>query len=235
MNDALVPFACVHRATRWNARSRSHRSVTECSLPRRCRRAARCTGLPPCDTTVAAFALLRVGALLLGGYLLVVLVVAGALRTVDERGSSLVLDRLTLGLARGLFGAIGLGTFATTLAPAAGAQAAPSTVAAIREIDPPTAPTPVPAVIRALPDETAPTIPATIAPTSTPANEQYVVVAGESLWSIAAARMSEATGRTDLRDSEIVPYWRALVDAAALPNPNLLFVGQVIELPAVDA
>jgi nucleoid-associated protein YgaU len=63
--------------------------------------------------------------------------------------------------------------------------------------------------------------------------EQYPVAPGDSLWSIAAAHLHDVTGRDDVTDDEIARYWRTVIDANPLPNPNLLFVNQVIELPAV--
>jgi nucleoid-associated protein YgaU len=64
------------------------------------------------------------------------------------------------------------------------------------------------------------------------AGDLWSVAAGESMWSIAVTHLRDVHGR-DASDEEIATYWRQIVAANALPNPDLLFVGQVIELPAV--
>ncbi len=45
--------------------------------------------------------------------------------------------------------------------------------------------------------------------------------------------MSDVTGQADPGDDAIARYWRTVLDANDLANPDLLFVGQVIELPAI--
>jgi len=183
------------------------------------------------DPIVAVFALIRLCAWLSAAYLLVVVIVSGVVRAVDDRSGTALLDRVPLGLARGLFSVAGLGalSMATSLSPAS-AQTSPSDTAAIRAIDPPAAATPAAAAIRPVPDE--PPAP-TVAPSEPVANEEYVIAAGDSLWAVAEAHLGDVTGRGDLSDAEIANYWRAVIASNPLPNPNLLFVGQVIELPAV--
>src|SRR5262249_53582906 len=61
------------------------------------------------DASVAAFSLVRVGALVAGSYVLVVLVASGVVHAFGMRRGNQVIDRLTLGFARGLFGMLGLG------------------------------------------------------------------------------------------------------------------------------
>jgi nucleoid-associated protein YgaU len=68
-------------------------------------------------------------------------------------------------------------------------------------------------------------------------NDTRVVESGDSFWSIASDLLTEQRGRP-ANEQEFVPYWRALVAAnqSMLVNPsdpNLLFVGQVVELPVV--
>jgi hypothetical protein len=189
----------------------------------------------------AAFALVRLAALAIGWYLLVVVAIAGIVRIANARAGSALFDRLTLGAARGLVGTIGLGAIAFAAAPAALAQVPSSSTAVIRSLD--SAPTPPSAstapsstaaskaastaTIHALPDATA----ALVAPVAV-AGDLWSVAAGESMWSIAVTHLRDVHGR-DASDEEIAPYWRQIVAANALPNPDLLFVGQVIELPAV--
>jgi nucleoid-associated protein YgaU len=118
---------------------------------------------------------------------------------------------------------------ATSLSPAS-AQTSLSDTASVLEIDPPAAPSPADAAaIRPVLDEPPPS---SVTPTQPAANEQYAVAAGDSFWSVAAAHLSDVTGRADLVDAEVAGYWRDLMASNPLPNPDLLFVGQVIELPA---
>lgn len=55
----------------------------------------------------------------------------------------------------------------------------------------------------------------------------HVVAAGESLWTIAAARVAPG--------AEVAPYWARVVDANRQSlrsgNPNLIYPGEVVELP----
>jgi hypothetical protein len=185
------------------------------------------------DSAVAVFALVRVGALAAGGYLLLVLLAGGFIAAVDERRGGCFLDCLTFGLARGLLAVIGLGALSTSLAAAANAQTTSSSTAVVREIDP--TPAASEAEIRPLSEQEPSTNAQAADPplAAAPTGDQYVVSAGDSLWSAAAAHLSDVTGRQDLTDSEIAVYWRAVLDANPLPNPNLLFVGQAIVLPAV--
>jgi nucleoid-associated protein YgaU len=67
------------------------------------------------------------------------------------------------------------------------------------------------------------------------AGDTVVVQPGDSLWSIAEEALVDLTGHAD--DRTISRYWRRVVDAnrAALVdpgNPDLIFAGQVITLPA---
>lgn len=71
-----------------------------------------------------------------------------------------------------------------------------------------------------------------------PEGVTHVVVAGDSLWTIATTAMASASGRapTDLAPSDITPYWQRLCD---LNRPrlrsrdvNLIFPGEVVALPS---
>jgi len=181
------------------------------------------------EPIVAAFALIRLASLAVGGYLLLVVVVSGAVAALDPRRGALILDRLSFGLARGLLGVMGLGALSVPMATGALAQPAPppSSIASIREVEARNTPIQSEAVIRPVLDRPAPLQ----APPDT--TEHYVVAPGDSLWRVAAAHLSDVTGRADLSESEIATYWRAVVDANPSPNPDLLFVDQVIALPAV--
>jgi hypothetical protein len=55
-------------------------------------------------------------------------------------------------------------------------------------------------------------------------------VAGDNLWSIAAAHIGAR------RAADVVPYWRQVVDANRSTlrsgDPNLIFPGELVALPA---
>jgi hypothetical protein len=69
---------------------------------------------------------------------------------------------------------------------------------------------------------------------SNPAPQVHVVVGGDNLWRIAAARLESALRRAPT-DAEIVPYWQRVIDTnrATLRSrdPNLIHPGEVITLP----
>lgn len=70
---------------------------------------------------------------------------------------------------------------------------------------------------------------------ATTAVERHEVAPGEHLWGIAAARVSQDLGRV-ATDDEVAGYWQCLVaqnrDRLADPaNPDLVYPGQVFELP----
>jgi nucleoid-associated protein YgaU len=67
------------------------------------------------------------------------------------------------------------------------------------------------------------------------APQEWVVARGDHLWSIAEAHLGDVLGRPPT-DAEITPYWRALIDhnRSRLSDPDLpdmIFPGQVFELP----
>ena len=72
-------------------------------------------------------------------------------------------------------------------------------------------------------------------PRSGPENEggTVVVAPGDHLWSIAEKALSERLGRP-ASDDEVVPFWTALIDLNRdqLPDPDLIFAGQVFRLPS---
>jgi hypothetical protein len=68
-----------------------------------------------------------------------------------------------------------------------------------------------------------------------PSAERWVVRRGDCLWSIAESHLGDVLGRPP-SDAETTPYWRLVVEhnRPHLSNPhdpNLIFVGEVIELP----
>jgi hypothetical protein len=104
---------------------------------------------------------------------------------------------------------------------------------------PPTTAPPTTAPPTTAPSPTAPPAPdpspVPAEPTSLPA--PYVVVSGDSLWTIAAAHLARATGRAvaEVPVGEVASYWARVVDhnrdALRSGNPNLIYPGEALELP----
>ena len=79
-------------------------------------------------------------------------------------------------------------------------------------------------------------MPETRATPATSIEDTWTVEPGESFWAIAEEHLADSWGRQELSDAEIARYWRALMAANAdrlvePGNPDLLFPGQVLELP----
>ena len=65
---------------------------------------------------------------------------------------------------------------------------------------------------------------------------KWTVEPGDCFWTIAEEVLEQAWGRAPT-DAEIVPYWRALIEAnrqalADKGNADLIFPGQVFDVPA---
>lgn len=69
------------------------------------------------------------------------------------------------------------------------------------------------------------------------ASLEVVVRPGDHLWALAERRMTEVMGRP-VADHEIAPYWVRVIEANRSSirsgNPDLIYPGEVIVLPAVD-
>jgi hypothetical protein len=103
----------------------------------------------------------------------------------------------------------------------------------------------VPPTVRTAP--TAPSAPAAAAvPPAAPSpppggmEVQVVVAPGDDLWALAAGRLAATRGiaPADVADAEIAPYWVAVCErnrgALASGDPNLIFPGEVVTLPALS-
>lgn len=187
----------------------------------------------------AAFAVLRVVALGLAGYLLLATALAVALRLGDAGRLLTVADVVTLPFVRGIVQAgLGVGLAGASVA-AVGAGTGTvhrPTAAEVALVSTETAPDPGPVdapppVLRRI-DVVAPE-PETIA---VPDALTWTVAPGDHLWAVATRVLADAWGRQPA-EAEIVPFWEAVVEVnrAGLPdpgNPDLLFPGQVLTLPA---
>lgn len=73
------------------------------------------------------------------------------------------------------------------------------------------------------------------APTPDPAGHVHTVVAGDNLWTIAAAELSRQSGRT--AEADIRDYWLQIIDAnrsrLLSGDPNLIYPGESILCPPV--
>lgn len=187
--------------------------------------------------TEVVFALLRLVALILAWYLLAVTVGGVLGRALRLAALVTVVDALTLpAVRRMLSGAVGLSFAATALTGPVGtavAGAEPPPVATMRRLPDGAAPSPpvVPGeIMRRLPEEPPPVSP----PAATP--RTWTVRPGDHFWAIAERMLADAWGRSPSND-DVSPYWRSLVAANRHRlrdpgNPDLLFPGQVLVVPA---
>jgi nucleoid-associated protein YgaU len=180
------------------------------------------SSIPATDGVSVAFAAMRVGALVIGWYLLVVTAVGLVLRALRLGAAIRVADLVTVPLVRRLVHrAASVAVAASFLSPAAAH-------AADRPVDPPP-------VMRLVEDTPAPAdAPApTPAPAPAPSVETYEVRPGDNLWSVTEHVLAERLGRAPT-DAEVVPVWHALIAANVdrVRDPSLVFAGQVLRLPA---
>jgi hypothetical protein len=92
------------------------------------------------------------------------------------------------------------------------------------------------------PSTSVPPIAGTSAPSPTVAatpvaTSEALVVAGDSLWELAATHLATSTGRarSDVGDAEVAPYWIRVCDAnrarLVSGDPNLIVPGETVVLP----
>jgi hypothetical protein len=194
------------------------------------------------DTDVVVFSLLRLGAMAVGWYLLLITAVGGAATVLRLRRIAAAMNRLTVPFARGILGGVTLLGVASAPPPVA-----PPTPDSMIELPPDTTAPRETATLRLLPDPAPPSPPPSEpTPPSAPDHARqdidtpattWVVQHGESFWSIASELLTDLHRRA-VSEDEVAPYWRLLVELnrSRLVNPNdadLLYVGQEIELPAL--
>lgn len=185
----------------------------------------------------AAFSVLRLVALALAWYLLVIVTLGAAGRLLRLRHVVSAANVITVpALRQVVHGALGLSI--TTNSLAALSRPVSAADASAESSSPP--------VMRRLPDPVPP-VPSAPAGTEralaepTPAGPEpvpeWTVKQGEHFWAVAEAVLTEAWGRHP-SDAQVVPFWRTLVDAnrRRLRNPadpDQIFPGQKLAVPAV--
>ena len=190
--------------------------------------------------TTAAVWLARLAAETAAWYLLT-LSLLHALGTATRFAAALRFAELLTfaGVSRLVCAGLGAGLVATTaisaVPVAASSEAEEPGTAVMRPLDDGTTqPRPGAPAAPAAPVETDEHAPS--APTP-PAPRRYTVVQGDSFWTIAETLLTDRWQRPPT-DSEIDPYWRALVEAnrhrlVDTEDEDLILPGQVFEIPAV--
>lgn len=193
------------------------------------------------DAIVVGFTALRLGALAATWYLLAVTGLGVVARLVRAPQLVRLTDRATVAPVRRLLaGVAGLGLTATVIAAAAPRpaehhrlvlQRLPDGAAAVMERMPGQPPEPGDdgtATMRVLDDQAPPRRP------SPP--QTWTIRSGDHFWHVAQAVLVEHWKRP-VDDREVSAYWRVLVEhnrsrLADPANPDLVYAGQVLELPA---
>lgn len=184
----------------------------------------------------AAFAGARLVVLALAWYLLVATMAGVVARASGAAVLVRAADAAATPLVRRLVhGAVGVALAGVTAAGAgagmaeAAAQAGPAAVGPMRLL-PDGAPPPPPRM-RLLPPPSGAAAPAE--------GRTWTVQPGDHLWAVAARVLGEAWGRQP-SDTEVDPYWRAVVDANRprlhdAADPDRIFAGQVLDVPLPPA
>lgn len=181
------------------------------------------------DPITLALSLTRLEAVAFAAYLLAVTVVGGVARWRALPRATRLVDRLTPPVLRGLLG--GVATLGVMAAPTPTPVPSPTTTQTM--VAPTTtSPDDEQATLHLLADATD-----QVAPESP--HETWVVQPGENLWLIAREHLIDERG-APVADELILRYWQRLIelnrDRLANPDdPDLIFIDQVLELPAVDA
>ena len=195
------------------------------------------------DPVASAFALLRVVALAIAGYLVTV-TVCGLVARATRRPSVVRLTDLATvpAVRRLLVHMAGIGLRASTVTLVVGCASSGdgrADVVAHEEPEPPMVIERLDqerdgtATMRVVPTETAPPPRPPSPPPPTPVT--WVAAPGDSMWRKAESVLEDAWHRAP-SDREVVEYWRTLVDAnrthlADPDNADLIFAGQSFEVP----
>ena len=196
------------------------------------------------DAVTLTFALVRLEALVLAGYLMVLTTISAVAHVLALRAATRFVDRLTLPFLRGVFGGIAaVGVVAGPAPLHRLPQTAATTATVLAPPDDPTdmatlhldTPAP-PSVPSAEPEPASAPAPTAIADTS----DIWVVQPGDSLWSIAASHLTDLNGGAPTSDGDITEMWQRLIelnrDRLVNPDaPDLIFADQVFVLPAMEA
>jgi hypothetical protein len=203
------------------------------------------------DPVVTAFALLRVVALVVAGYLATVTVVGLVARAIRWPRLVRLADLGTVPAVRRLLGHVaGLGLRASTVTLVVGCASGGDGQAEVVAHQPAERPMVIErldeddggtATMRVVPAEPATPRPASSSPAPSPPPRPvtWVAAPGESMWSKAESVLADAW-RREPSDREVVGYWHALVDAnrtrlADPDNADLIFVGQSFSVPPPPA
>jgi nucleoid-associated protein YgaU len=176
----------------------------------------------------AFVALVRLGALGLGWYLLSATGAGVVARMVGARSLIRVADAVSLPPVRAVVRwIVGAGLTASTALAGSPAVAARPASPAITMTRLPDAANPAPGFTAA--------VPAAPSPSPPPSVTTWKVRPGQSLWQIARDVESVRQGR-EATDPEVAAYWRTLIDAnrdlfVDRENPHLVFPGQEFRLP----
>jgi hypothetical protein len=189
-----------------------------------------------------AFGVLRLAAMGLAWYLLAVTIAGLLARIVGSTRWSATVDALSPAVVRRVVdGVAGVTMAASVTGTQAAAWAAPpgqpttsSSVPIMRRLPPDS-----PSTSRAVPTTAPVTAPPASAPPVSAPPSTWVIRTGDNLWSVAEATLTRAWGRAP-SDAEVDGYWTTLIAAnrarlAHDDDPDLVFPGQVILLPALPA
>lgn len=197
------------------------------------------------EPLVVAFSVARLVALVVACYLLGVTVLGAVARLAHAARVASVLDRVTVGPVRRMLAA-SLSVSVVTVGAATVARipnARPAAAVATYDTGPSTSTTAPPTAPGAAEADAAatvtmhrlPDVPAAEPASPVPAGH-WTVEPGQCFWSIAEAVLARARG-TPPTEVETVAYWHRLIDAnraglADPGNPDLVFPGQVLAVPA---
>lgn len=204
------------------------------------------------DPVVAGFGVLRLLALAGAWYLALVTAASLVARLLRIRPAVRVTDAVTVApLRRLLHASLGMTLTVGSFAPAAGAGAPGNEVAVVRRLPglsetaavtrvvplgTPATPSPEPTAARLTP---TPSSVAAAGPVAARPDQPstWRVKPGDHLWSVAERTLARARA-TRPDDADVAAYWRTVIernrDRLVDPgNPDLLFPGQLLVLPAV--